>query len=110
MSALLQGVPIRVSGAIQVTVGTVAPDHVSNGIPYEADGAVSVATTGAIDHYHQGLPYTAAGRLATVAAAPTYFGSGAAPFNATGRLCTGTGVDHVSSGVGYAANGSIAVV
>ena len=65
MSALLNRTPTRnATGQILFTAGSAPPDHFSGGIPYEANGSVSVED-GPIDHYHQGLPYTANGRLAT---------------------------------------------
>ena len=111
MSALLQGVPLRVAGgAIDETIGTLAPDHFANGIPYEADGTLAVSTSQPADHYHQGLPFTALGRLAVAgsATAPAYFGSGAAPFTVANLLQRQViASDHFSSGVAYSGVGAI---
>jgi hypothetical protein len=106
MSALLQGVPIRVDdGSIYAINGITPVDHFHNGLPYEADGALSMDNVGAITHHHQGLPFTALGRLA-IGLTPTYFGSGAAPFNVDGRLAVATVIPtHFSSGVGYTGAG-----
>jgi hypothetical protein len=108
MSALFNRFPS--GGALDVTVGTLAPDHYSSGLPFDADGSVSIDTATAIDHYHQGLPFTAVGRIAaSVGQAVVRFGSGAAPFDATGRLATAAlAVDHYSSGVPYTTASSIA--
>lgn len=111
MGALLQLVPPRVAGAIDITIGTLAPDHFANGLPYEADGTLAVDTATAIDHHHQGLPFTAVGRLATASGNPTYFGMGASPFTAANRLnVVIAAVDHYSSGVGYTVTNSVAAV
>jgi hypothetical protein len=109
MSALLQLVPLRVGGAINVTDGLTAPDHFANGLPYDADSTLSVAVDGVIDHYHQGLGFTAIGRLVTtLTGPPTRFGSGAAPFNATGALVMAIGANaHYAHGVGYTPNSSV---
>lgn len=106
MTALLQGVVAMqgaVGGGLYTTLGSTPPHHFHNGIPYEEDGSVAMAT-GAPNHYHQGLGFSANGRLIAVAANPDYFGSGAAPFllSNPGRLCSSdVAIDHVSSGVSY---------
>ncbi len=108
MSALLQG-----NGSpIPITDGVIAPDHIDNGIPYTAAGAVAVENIGTIDHYHQGLPFTVAGRLSTaINGALVRIGNGAAPFNAANFLTLSTSaVDHFNSGVPYDANGRVVVV
>jgi hypothetical protein len=105
MSALLNASP-KPGGAVATTDSVLAPDHFTNGLPYDADGTLSVTNLGTIDHYHQGLPFTALGRICTALNSPVAdFGSGAAPFNAGGLLVIGSGgVDHVSSGVPYTAS------
>ena len=105
MSQLLQ-VATR-SGALAQTVGTLAPAHYANGLPFDADGSLAVDTASAIDHYQLGLPFTAAGRLCVAAAAVDHFGSGGAPFTATGRLAQGTPTDHYSAGIPYTATGQV---
>ena len=109
MSALLQLVPRRVGGAIDQTVGTLAPDHFANGLPYEADSTLAIDTVTAIDHYHQGLGFTAVGRLAaTLTGPPARFNSGAAPMDAGGRLVFALGSNaHYAHGVGYTPNSSV---
>jgi hypothetical protein len=108
MSALLQGVPRRnVAGAIMVTLGTDAPDHFANGIPYEADGSVC-AEAGTVTHYHQGMPFTANGRIASSETTPDHFGNGAIPISADDGTSGGPGaITHYSSGVAYTADGRI---
>jgi hypothetical protein len=111
MSALLQGIAQRqVLDSISMTIGTGLPDHVHNGIPYEADGTVAAALT-TPTHHHQGLGFDVEGRLCVITADPDYFGSGAAPFLAAnaGRLCVQeAAATHYSSGVGYTAGGQVA--
>jgi hypothetical protein len=108
MSALLQGI----SAPIRYTVGVAVPDHVHNGIPYEADGSLAVENLGAIDHFHQGLPYTTTGRLTVaVNGAVLRIASGGGPFTAAGNLVIGAGaVEHYSLGVPYTATNQIAMV
>lgn len=103
MSALLQGVPRRVAGAIRITQSDTPPHHYHNGIPYEADGSIAAAGTAPVTHYHQGLGFTAEGRLATQQAAPDYYNSGAAPIvgaNKNMSIFLGAPANY-SSGVGY---------
>ena len=110
MSAILGLVPLRQGlTAVDITNGVAAPDHFSNGVPYEADKSVAVAIDGVIDHYHQGLGFSAAGRLAaTLTGPPTRFNSGAAPMNATGHLVFAIGSNaHYNSGLGYTPNSSV---
>ena len=110
MSAILQGVPGRQNlTAVSYLDGVAAPDHFSNGIPYEVDKRLAVTVDGAIDHYHQGLGFTATGRLAvTLTGPPTRFNSGAAPMSATGHLVFALGANaHYVHGLGYTPNSSV---
>jgi hypothetical protein len=108
MSALLNASP-KVGGAVSFLDGTLAPDHVSSGIPYEIGGLLAVEVDGAISHYHQGLGYTATGRLAaTLTGPPTRIGNGAAPFNTTGHLVLAIGSSaHYANGIPYTPNSSV---
>jgi hypothetical protein len=108
MSALLNACPKAANGSLIVTVGTLAPDHYSSGIPYEADGSLALFQ-GVADHYHQGLGFSATGRLCRQGADPTHFGSGAAPYPAGNSLGTIPGAPtHFTNGVGYSATNRLA--
>ena len=102
MSQLLQG---KTDAA---TDNSFTPDHFWNGFGFEADGALSIDTVGAIDHHHQGLPFTAEGRLCMELGDVSYIGNGAAPFTVGGRLALGSGaVDNYLAGVPYTAGGGL---
>jgi len=109
MSALLQNVPRRSDdGGIFYASSTLPVDHYTNGLPYDADGALACTIGAAVDHWHQGLPFTQFGRLAVFVGNPDHFGGGAAPFNAAHQLCIGSGAPaNYSSGVGYLATGRV---
>ena len=111
MSALLQGVPeMQDSPTLLMTVGTGAPDHFNNGLPYEVDDSIAAALT-TPTHFHQGLGFDAENRLCVLASDPDTFGMGAAPFLVAtpNRLCVqAAAVDHYSSGVGYTAGNRVA--
>jgi hypothetical protein len=110
LSILLQICPKDSAGKIYATIGTGAPTHYHNGLPFDGTG-LAIDTASAIALYAMGLPFTAAGRLATVDAAATSYGAGAAPFNSAGRLCAGdAAADHYTGGVGYTANDRVAIV
>lgn len=112
MSALLQGIPGMQAndGVLYITLGTTAPNHVHNGIPYEADGSVAF-TAEPPSHYHQGLGFSAVGRISRQNAIPDYFGSGAAPFNTLepSALSLGGTPVRYSNGVGYDADSKVAI-
>ena len=113
MSSLLISAPKDENGRIYVTNGTSKPDHYSCGIPYEADGSVAITSGGAAVRYTNGLPLTAAGRIATVAGPPQYFSAGSMPLRGSPLLAGAIGstdVDHFSGGVGYDAQGRVALV
>ena len=107
MSALLQGH----GSPIDILDGVAGPTLFHNGIPHEADGAISIDIGGAIAFYHQGLPFTAVGRLACSNLSTTArFGSGAAPFVAGGQLsiANGEATALINEGVPYDASNRIA--
>jgi len=107
MSQLLQ-VATR-SGQLPIVIGVAAPSHVSQGIPYDANG-VAVDSVSAVNHYHQGLPFTANGRIRVSSGLPTYFGSGAAPFRPLGLAIQLTATNHYATGIPYSATSSLSVV
>jgi hypothetical protein len=111
MSALLQGVPTFVAGAVFFSeTKSDAPHHYANGIPYDADGAVATEA-GPVVRYHQGLPFTANSRLARESGPVARVGAGAAPFTAAGALAISTAalIEHFSSGIGYSGGSQVAM-
>jgi hypothetical protein len=85
---------------IQVIDGTLPPEYVDQGIPY--DGCLAVDLTSAVDYWHQGLPFTENGRIAVSQELPVRFKDGAAPMTADGRLAMAGDPDHhYSSGIPY---------
>ena len=111
MSALLQGVPRRTGGRIEITNGATIPHHFHNGLPYELNGDLAIDGGGIVHHYHQGLPFTLEGRLIMEATPVDHFGSGAAPFNAANRLVRVVGAGTIySSGVQYNAAQAVTTI
>lgn len=100
MSQLLQG--LAVDGKIPAIDRITAPAYYKGGLPFDAEGALSVTLNGIVDHHHQGLPFTVQNRLAVQQGVLSYFGNGAAPFASSGLLLVGVSapVDFLA-GVGY---------
>ena len=99
-------------GALKILDGSLAPEFIHNGIPYDAGGSViAVDDGGVIDHHHQGLPFTATSRLAVdIDGVVATIEPAAMPLTAAGLLALGTGAtDHFNSGVPYTAAGQISL-
>ena len=84
MTAILNGAPTKIDGSISVVVGTLAPERVENGVPYDGS-SVAIDTVSPIAHYHHGLPFTSAGRIvAATGTDPDRIAGGATPYCPTG--------------------------
>jgi hypothetical protein len=102
MTSLFQGPPLRdETSHVYITLGTGAPDHYHNGLPYEASGALC-GENGSASYYHQGLGFTSNGRVSMAGGAAVRYNSGAMPLTNANRISSGIlPVDHYSCGVAY---------